>query len=196
MSALTELQLKIGVTPDGVFGPTTLKAVQKYYKLSKAQTAHFMGQCAHESGNFARFEENLNYSADGLMKTFKKYFPTKALADQYARKPEAIANRVYANRMGNGDEASGDGWKFRGRGALQVTGKSNYVAQGHGDNPDEVATKYAFDTAIEFFTKNSLWTLCNSVDDASITNVTKRVNGGVNGLDDRKVLTKKFYSWL
>lgn len=202
MTAITELQKKIGVSQDGSFGPATLKAAQLFFKLSKAQTAHFFGQCAHESANFGVFSENLNYSADGLLKIFSKYF-NQAQAIAYARQPEKIANRVYANRMGNGDEASGDGWKYRGRGAIQLTGKANYKSfadfvkdQNVMTNPDLVSTVYAFDSAIWFFTHNNLWSLCNSVDDVSITNVTKRVNGGTVGLDDRKIQTKKFYTWL
>lgn len=202
MTAIKELQKTIGVTADGVFGPNTLKAFAKHYKLSNAQAAHFMGQCSHESGEFTVFSENLNYSAQGLLKIFPKYFNTETAA-QYARKPEAIASRVYANRMGNGDEASKDGWKYRGRGAIQLTGKANY--KGFSDyvkdesimtNPDSVADKYAFEAALWFFGKNKLWTLCNSVDDYSITQLTKRVNGGTNGLDHRKVLTKKYFAWL
>jgi putative chitinase len=121
------LQTKIGATPDGVFGPATMKAAMVFYKLSAVRAAHFFGQTSHETGGFRTFSENLNYSAAGLKKIFKKYFnDLTALA--YARNPEKIANKVYGNRMGNGVEASGDGWKFRGRGALQLTGKSNYEA--------------------------------------------------------------------
>lgn len=200
---IIELQRQIGVKADGDFGPNTLRAMMLYYKLTKEQAAHFAGQCSHESGEFKVFVENLNYTADGLMKTFKKYFPTKALADQYARKPQAIANRVYANRMGNGDEGSGDGWKFRGRSAIQSTGRSNYTALSKylGDptiitNPDQVELKYAFQAAKFFFDSNKLWSLCNVVNDQSIKAVTLKINGGTNGLDHRIALTKKYYGWL
>jgi len=200
---IKELQSLIGVKADGQFGPATLKAARQYFKLTNEQAAHFFGQCAHETGEFSIFEENLNYSAQGLMKVFKKYFPTESATKQYAKKPQWIANKVYGGRMGNGDENSGDGWKFRGRGALQLTGKSNYqaFAQYIGSDvvlqdPDLVEHQYAFHTAKFFFDRNSLWTLCSTVTDASITSVTKRVNGGVNGLDHRKALTKKFYGWL
>ena len=103
-----------------------LEVLPQYNITDIARTAAFMAQCAHESGGFTMLSENLNYSAQGLMGVFKKYFPTAELANAYARQPEKIANRVYANRMGNGPEESGDGYKFRGRGLIQLTGKDNY----------------------------------------------------------------------
>ena len=173
--SLKSLQTKIGVTADGNFGPGTLKAAMAYYKLTPERAAHFFAQTAHESGNFTAFSENLNYSAQGLQNIFGKYFPGN-LNESYARNPEKIANRVYASRMGNGDEASGDGWKYRGRGALQLTGKSNY--QAFADylkkpevvtSPDLVSTVYAFESAMFFFDKNKLWSICDKgVNDASI----------------------------
>ena len=197
--SLVALQKKIGVTADGAFGPGTLKAAMAFYKMSPVRAAHFFAQTAHESGNFKAFSENLNYSADGLQKIFGKYFDA-ASAAKAARNPEKIANRVYANRMGNGNEASGDGWKYRGRGALQLTGKDNYKA--FADylkkpeimaNPDLVATEYSFESAIFFFEKNKLWAICDQgINDAAITALTKRINGGTHGLDDRKEKTKKF----
>ena len=203
MSAIIELQKKIGTTPDGDFGPKTLKAARDYYKLTNEQAAHFFGQCAHESGGFTTFEENLNYSAQGLRKVFGKYFPTDALANKYARKPVAIASRVYANRMGNSTEASQEGWLYRGRGAIQLTGKYNYKAFDatlKNDNIlasiDKVATVYAFESAKFYFDKNNLWRLCTKVNKDSILRVTKAVNGGTNGLDDRVKYTNKYYSWL
>jgi putative chitinase len=197
--SLVGLQKKIGVTADGAFGPGTLKAAMAFYKMSPVRAAHFFAQTAHESGNFKAFSENLNYSADGLTKIFGKYFDAAAAA-KAARNPEKIANRVYANRMGNGNEASGDGWKYRGRGALQLTGKDNYKAFADYlkkpeimDNPDLVATEYSFESAIFFFEKNKLWAICDQgVGDAAITALTKRINGGTHGLDDRKEKTKKF----
>lgn len=202
--SLVNLQQKIGVTADGAFGPGTLKAAAAYYKLNKNRAAHFFAQTAHESGNFKAFSENLNYSAQGLRNIFRKYFPTDALANQYARKPQAIANRVYANRMGNGDEASGEGFAFRGRGSLQLTGKFNFKAFsdyiGRPDvmtNPDLVATELAFESALWFFDKNKLWSICDQgISDAAILALTKRINGGTHGLDDRKLKTKKYASWL
>ena len=201
--SLKSLQTKIGVTADGNFGPGTLKAAMAYYKLTPERAAHFFAQTAHESGNFTAFSENLNYSAQGLQNIFGKYFPGN-LNESYARNPEKIANRVYASRMGNGDEASGDGWKYRGRGALQLTGKSNY--QAFADylkkpevvtSPDLVSTVYAFESAMFFFDKNKLWSICDKgVNDASILELTKRINGGTHGLDDRKAKTIKFYSYI
>lgn len=201
--SLISLQKKIGATADGAFGPGTLKAAATFYKMSPERAAHFFGQTAHETGDFALFSENLNYSASGLDKIFGKYFPDK-LEDQYARQPIKIANRVYANRMGNGDEASGDGWKYRGRGALQLTGKSNYEAFSKYlnkpeimQNPDLVADQYAFESAMFFFDNNKLWALCDKgVDDGVILALTKRINGGTNGLDHRMSLTKRYYGWL
>lgn len=201
--AVKDLQIKLEVDSDGSLGKGTAKAFMAYYKLSAEQTANFLGQCSHESGGFSLFEENLNYSADGLKRIFSKYFPTNAMAKVYERKPEKIGNRVYANRMGNGDEASGDGYKYRGRGALQTTGKSNYQALALYlkdltllETPELVADKYAFDSALFYFAKNKLWDIATSVSEDSITKLTKRINGGVNGLDDRIAKTKYYYSLL
>lgn len=201
--SLKSLQTKIGVTADGAFGPGTLKAAMAYYKLTPERAAHFFAQTGHETGEFKLFTENLNYSADGLKKIFPKYFPG-TLAEGYARNPEKIANLVYGNRMGNGAEASGDGYKFRGRGALQTTGKNNYLALSKHlnkpeilANPDLVATEYAFESAMFFFESNKLWAICDQgVNDAAILSLTKRVNGGTNGLDHRKALTLKYYGYL
>ena len=160
--SLKNLQAKIGVVADGAWGPGTLRAAAKYYKLSPARAAHFFGQTSHETGGFKAFSENLNYSAKGLRGVFGKYFPTDVIAAQYERKPQAIANRVYANRMGNGDEKSGDGWKYRGRGALQLTGRTNYETFAAYcnrpdvmTNPDLVATELAFESAMFFFERNN-----------------------------------------
>lgn len=203
LGPMAALQAKCGVAADGKWGPGTFKAARDHFKLSIAQAAHFFGQCAHESGNFKVFSENLNYSADGLNKIFKKYFPTVAAAQPYARKPEKIANKVYANRMGNGPESSGDGWKFRGRGPIQLTGKDNYTAFaqsiGRPDvltNPDIVATELAFESALWFFNKNGLFAIAaKGVTDAVIGQITRRVNGGTHGLDDRIKKTKQFANW-
>lgn len=203
LGPMAALQAKCGLEPDGKWGPGTFKGAKAYFKLSTAQAAHFFGQCAHESGGFKVFSENLNYSADGLTKIFKKYFPSLAAAQPYARKPEKIANRVYANRMGNGPESSGDGWKFRGRGPIQLTGKSNYTqfAQDIGrpdvlTNPDIVATELAFESALWFFNKNNLFAIADKgVSDAVIGQITRRVNGGTHGLDDRIKKTKQFAAW-
>lgn len=160
--------------------------------------AHFLAQCAHESGNFKHVRENLNYSEQGLLNVFPKYFD-KNTAKLYARKPEQIANIVYECRLGNGNRNTGDGWKFRGRGFLQLTGLVNYKAFGDFigvdliSNPDLVATKYALTSAAWFFEKKGLWKICDQgVDEATIVAVTKRVNGGINGLADRISKTKVF----
>lgn len=203
LGPMAALQTKCGVAADGKWGPGTYKAARNYFKLTNNQAAHFFGQCAHESGGFKVFSENLNYSAQGLNGIFKKYFPTPASTTGYARKPEKIANKVYANRMGNGPESSGDGWKFRGRGPIQLTGKSNYTQFsqdiGRPDvlaNPDIVATELAFESAMWFFRKNGLFAIADKgVTDAVITQITKRVNGGTHGLDDRLKKTKQFASW-
>jgi putative chitinase len=202
--SLKVLQQKIGVTADGAWGPGTLRAAAAFYKLSPARAAHFFGQTAHETGGFKAFSENLNYSAKGLRGIFGKYFPSDAVAAQYERKPEKIANRVYAGRMGNGSEASGDGWKYRGRGALQLTGKDNYLAFSKYcnrpdvmTNPDLVATELAFESAMFFFERNKLWAICDQgVTDAAILSISKKVNGGTHGLEDRKAKTKTYYSQL
>jgi putative chitinase len=201
--SLKSLQEKIGVTADGSFGPGTMKAAMAYYKMTPIRAAHFFAQTAHETGEYKLFSENLNYSAQGLQGTFGKYFPG-TLEESYARNPEKIANRVYADRMGNGNEASGDGWKYRGRGALQLTGKANYQAFATYlnkpeilVNPDLVATTYAFESAMYFFEKNKLWSICDQgVSDSSILSLTKRINGGTNGLDHRKTLTNKYYNYV
>jgi putative chitinase len=162
--------------------------IQKYSINTDKRLAHFLSQCGHESGGFRVFSENLNYSAEGLLKTFPKYF-TKETAAAYARKPERIANRVYGNRMGNGDEASGDGWKYRGRGCIQLTGKSNYslynnaVPENVVASPDLVSGSLALDSAGWFWDKNKLNALS---DTGTVEQITRRVNGGQHGLTDRK----------
>jgi putative chitinase len=161
--------------------------------------SHFLGQCAHESGNFKFTSENLNYSTKGLIATFPKYFKQPGLAEAYARNPERIASRVYADRMGNGSEGTQDGWKFRGRGFIQLTGKNNYSAfdkfvnEDIISNPSLVATKYPLLSAGWFFHKNKL----NTISDKGLTEpvmleLTKRINGGTNGLQDRIKYTIKF----
>ena len=201
--SLIKLQEKIGVKPDGSFGPATLKAAMAYFKMTPERAAHFFGQTAHETGGYVAFSENLNYSAKGLVGTFGKYF-NATTAEQYARQPVKIAAKVYADRMGNGNEASQEGWLFRGRGALQTTGKGNYKAFSEHlgkpeilTNPDLVANDFSFESAIFFFDKNKLWSIADKgVNDAAILAITKKINGGTNGLDDRNSLTKRYYSWL
>jgi putative chitinase len=165
--------------------------------------AHFLAQCGHESGGFKATQENLNYSAKGLLGIFKKYFPTVALAQAYERKPEMIASRVYGGRMGNGPEATREGYKFRGRGYIQLTGKENYTAFGKAigedilANPDKVASHYALLSAAWFFSKNGLHKIADEgSSDAVVTKITKRVNGGTIGLADRIKHFKEYYYLL
>ena len=167
------------------------------------RVAHFLAQCGHESGGFRVTQENLNYSAKGLNGIFRKYFPTEAAAAAYARNPQKIANKVYSNRMGNGSEASGDGYKFRGRGYIQLTGRDNYTAFGKSigvdipNNPDSVATTYALASAAWFFSKNGLHKIADEgASDVVVTKITKRVNGGTIGLPDRIKHFKEYYHLL
>ena len=192
------------MTSDGLFGKNTFKAGAAYLGIKvQARAVHFFAQVGHETGNFKSFTENLNYSAQALRNTFGKYFPDEATAQQYARKPEMIANRVYANRMGNGGPDSGDGWKYRGRGALQLTGKNNYTAFSEAindpevlTNPSVVAEKYSFTSAMFFFDKNNLWPICEEgFSENTIEKLTRRINGGLNGIDHRIALTWKYRSY-
>ncbi len=190
-----------GNIPDTIFDQIP-NVIEKFQINTILRLSHFISQCAHESSNFTRLSENLNYSADGLKKIFPKYFPDN-LAESYARQPEKIANHVYSGRMGNSDEASGDGWKFRGRGALQTTGHDNYLALSKEMNydfikdPNAVATTYALSSAAFYFKKNNLLVICDLGSDVkTITTVTKKINGGVIGLDDRILLFNKFYALL
>lgn len=180
------------IDPEGFVGVMN-QVFPKYGLNTKLRTAAFIAQCGHESGGWKVFSENLNYSAEGLRKVFPKYFKTDEEAAKFARKPMDIANIVYANRMGNGNAASGDGWKFRGRGPIQLTGKDNYAAFSKdifGDDsivkgPDQIIMdrKICVLSAIWFWNKNNLNTFADSGD---ILNMTKRINGGTIGLKDRE----------
>lgn len=190
-----------GHIPDAVIAQIPDTAA-KFNITNPLRLAHFLAQCGHESGGFKAVNENLNYSADGLKKIFPKYFPGN-LNESYARNPEKIASRVYASRMGNGDEASKEGFKFRGRGYIQLTGKNNYtnfakfIGEDTVANPDLVATKYPLASAAFFFDSNKLWTICDKgSSDAVVTEVTKRVNGGTIGLNDRIKHFKEYYHLL
>ena len=191
-----------GHIPDSVLAQIPDTAA-KFGITNPLRLAHFLAQCGHESGGWKATSENLNYSSKGLMGIFKKYFPTLALAEQYARKPEAIASRVYGGRMGNGAEATKEGFKFRGRGYIQLTGKDNYsafdkfVPEEILANPDLVATKYPLMSAAWFFNKNGLWSICDKgADQGTVTAVTKRVNGGTIGLPDRIKHFNEYYNLL
>ena len=191
-----------GHIPDAVITqlPDT---IIKFELNTPLRLAHFLAQAGHESGGFKLVNENLNYGAKGLNSIFKKYFPTNDIALLYERKPEKIANIVYASRMGNGDKTSGEGWKFRGRGYIQLTGKDNYkafdavVTENILENPDLVATKYPLMSAGWFFHKNGLHKLADGgATDAVVTTITKRVNGGTIGLADRQKHFKEYYHLL
>lgn len=190
-----------GKIPDAVLNQLP-NVISKFELNTPLRLAHFLAQCGHESGGFKLTQENLNYSAQGLQGIFGKYFPGN-LEESYARQPQKIASRVYANRMGNGDENSGDGWKFRGRGYIQLTGKDNYKAFSAAinedcvANPDLVATKYPLASAAWFFHKNGIHKIADGgATDAIVTSVTKRVNGGNIGLSDRIKHFKEYYSLL
>jgi putative chitinase len=233
--AVKEWQTKNGLTPDGIVGEKSLSLlgitsvvtptskidlkklkghipdsvleqipeVQLRFNCdSVLRLCHFLAQCHHESGGFKAVSENLNYSSTGLKNTFSKYFPGN-LSESYARQPEKIASRVYGGRMGNGDESSQDGWKYRGRGYIQLTGKQNYskftefIGENCIGNPDLVSTKYPLASAAFFFDSNKLWSICDlGSTDEVVTKVTKRVNGGTIGLPDRIKHFKEYYKLL
>jgi len=162
-----------------------------YGIVTELRMSHFLAQCLHESNYFTRLEENLNYSKDGLLKTFPKYFKSAAVAAAYARKPKLIASRVYANRLGNGPESTCDGWTYRGRGLIQLTGKNNYIKffKWLGGAPDIVKNpslltqpNLAVLTAMYYWDTNNLNRLADKDD---IKSITKKINGGLNGLQDR-----------
>ena len=181
--ALKMLQKTCGVTPDGAFGPNTARAIAEHYGLNANRGAHLLGQAAHESGNFMISEENLNYRAETMCRVWPSRFKSEADAEPYARNPEKLANKVYSGRMGNGSEASGDGWKYAGKGFIQLTGKDNVRAFAEHigrdslvDDPSPIADE--------------------GVNKDVIKKITRRVNGGYHGLDDRIEKTQKIYKWL
>jgi putative chitinase len=191
-----------GHIPDAVIAMIPDTAA-KFGINTPLRLAHFLAQCGHESGGFRATQENLNYSAKGLNGIFRKYFPTEASAAAYARQPAKIAAKVYGGRMGNGAESTGEGYKFRGRGYIQLTGKENYTAFGKSigediiSNPDIVASKYALLSAAWFFSKNGLHKMADEgSSDQVVTKITKRVNGGTIGLPDRIKHFKEYYKLL
>ena len=188
---LDQLKQIIPKNPYAKYWHNALIQLLPDYQIDTPQRmAAFLAQCAHESGGFSAIKENLNYRAVTLRKIFPKYFPTDEIAQQYAGKPQAIANKVYANRMGNGDEESGDGYRYCGRGLIQLTGKDNYFwfAESLGISTEE-ASEYmetfegAAQSACWFWETNNLnqW-----ADRGDILTLTKRINGGTIGLEDRK----------
>ena len=190
-----------GHIPDSVIAQIP-ETAEKFQINTPLRLAHFLSQCSHESAGFKVFQENLNYSASGLKNIFSKYFPGN-LNESYARQPQKIASRVYGGRMGNGVESTGEGYKFRGRGALQTTGKENYKKLGNFlgvdliDNPDLVATKYQLSSAAFFFESNKLWSICDKGATSDVvTQLTKRINGGTIVLTDRIKHFNEFYKLL
>lgn len=188
-----------GHIPDNVISQIP-ETASKFGIDTPLKLAHFLAQCGHESGGFKLVQENLNYSSDGLKKIFPKYFPGN-LSESYARNPEKIASKVYGGRMGNGGEETKEGYKFRGRGYIQLTGKDNYTAFGKAinedivSNPDLVSSKYPLLSAAWFFSKNCL-KKCVDASDTTVTSVTKCVNGGTIGLPDRLKHFKEYYHLL
>ena len=210
---IKDFQLRIGATPDGEFGKETLVKAMEFFKISKEQCANFFGQCYHETGGFKATTENTNYSVDRMLAIFKSDFDTnkdRVISESEKKKAKslvgnsaAIANFVYANQNGNGNEASGDGNRYKGHGSLQLTGRANYKSFSEWikdpaviTNPELVAGKYYFDSALFFFAKNSLWNIASKIDKESIKSLTKRINGGYNGLAERAEVTVKFYKML
>lgn len=190
-----------GHVPDSIIAEIP-SVSNKFGVNTGLRLAHFLAQTGHESGGFKVFSENLNYGAKGLVGIFGKYFTAESAA-AYERKPEKIANIVYANRMGNGNQASGEGYKFRGRGAIQLTGKENYTAFDKTveddilANPDLVATKYPLLSAAWFWNKNGLNAIADTgATDEVVTKITKRVNGGTIGLPDRIKHFNEFHNLL
>lgn len=193
------LLVKDGVTSyDFVFNLLESKSINTFNRV-----VYFFAQCSHESAGFSRRVENLKYSVDGLLKTFPKYFKTREFAEAYVNKKDRdvyIANRVYAGRLGNGDELSGDGYRYRGRGFIQLTGKDNYtrfasyLGRSLDDVVDYVSTvEGAFESAVWFWSVNSLNHFCDSED---FKGLTRAINGGLNGLDDRLSLKDKYSGLL
>jgi len=200
--AMKKLQEKCGATPDGAFGPNTARAIAKHYELSPNRAAHLLGQAAHESGGFTITKESLYYSTpERICKVWPSRFKTVADAEPYAKNPKALADKVYSNRMGNGE---GEGHLYIGRGFIQLTGKNNYRSFASDmrvpevmNDPSLVEADYAFESAMWFFEKNGLFNMAdNGVGTDNIKAITKRVNGGYHGLDDRIAQTKKIYGWL
>jgi len=208
VNAIQNFQFTAGLNPDGKIGRVTFGAFGMAFGLTPIQTAHILAQAHHESGGFVLLTENLNYSAEGLLRTFPKYY-TAALAKRHERKPSVIANHVYGGRMGNA--GPNDGWHFRGRGPLQLTGRANFEAFAAYvsdpeiiTNPSLVSTRYAFASAVWFFERNGLLKLCKDLSAGTCLAISRGVNLGnpesskvPNGLEDRRIklsLYAKFVS--
>ena len=200
-NAMRKLQTKIGVSPDGSFGPNTARSIASHYGLSPERGAHLMGQASHESGGFKLTRENLSYSVEAMMRVWPSRFPTEESAEPYARNPKALADKVYSGRMGN---TEGEVHIFIGRGFLQLTGYSNHRAFASDmalpqilQDPSLLEEEYAFETAMWFFHTNGLYKIADTgVDEEVIRKITKRVNGGYHGIEDRIDQTTKIHTWL
>ena len=199
--AMKKLQAKCGCAPDGAFGPNTARAIAKHYDLSPNRAAHLLGQAAHESGGFTITKENLYYSTpERIQEVWPSRFETIADAEPYVKNPQALADKVYGSRGGN----DGEGYKWRGRGFIQLTFRDNYRSFASDmrlpevmNDPSLVETDYAFESAMWFFEKNGLFKMAdNGIGTDNIKAITKRVNGGYHGLDDRIAQTQKIYGWL
>ena len=199
--AMKKLQAKCGATPDGAFGPNTARAIAAHYDLSPNRAAHLLGQAAHESGGFTITKENLYYSTpERIQAIWPSRFETIADAEPYAKNPQALADKVYGGRGGN----NGEGYKWRGRGFIQLTFRDSYRSFASDmrvpevmEDPSLVETEYAFESAYWFFDKNGLFRMAdNGIGTDNIKAITKRVNGGYHGLDDRIAQTQKIYGWL
>lgn len=209
MNYIKTFQSANDLVADGVIGKKTLAKFKEVLGLNNEELAHFLGQCAHESGNFTITEENLNYSAARLRTVFPRHFDYLE-SFKFEHEGERIANKVYANRMGNCDEASGDGWKYRGRGLIQLTGKNNYKAFAKYinnndviDNPEIVSSKYALESAKFYFDINNIWKYCDKVNYSSCLSVSRVINLGTyitkkmpNGFEERFNKTIEFYNKL
>ena len=199
--AMKKLQERCGVTADGAFGPNTARAIAKHFDLSPNRAAHLLGQASHESAGFTITKENLYYSTpERIQAIWPSRFETIADAEPYAKNPQALADKVYGGRGGN----NGEGYKWRGRGFIQLTFRDNYRSFASDmrvpevmEDPSLVETEYAFESAYWFFDKNGLFRMAdNGIGTDNIKAITKRVNGGYHGLDDRIAQTQKIYGWL
>lgn len=201
--ALKTLQAKCGSKPDGAFGPNTARAIAERFELTPYRAAHLLGQAAHESGGFKITKESLYYTTpERIQKVWPSRFKTVEDAKPYAKNPAKLAGKVYAGRMGNINEE--EAAKFLGRGFIQLTGHTNYRCFARDmrlpevlADPSLVENEYAFESALWFFESNKLFDIADKgVDEDTIRHITKRVNGGYHGLNDRILQTTKIYGWL
>ena len=200
--AMKTIQEACGVTADGAFGPNTARAMMRHYKWTEVRAAHILGQASHESSSFTATKENLSYSTSAILRCWPTRFKTEADAAPYAHNPKALAEKVYFGRMGNDSKQKAS--TYIGRGFIQLTGYDNYSAFATNMRHPEVMQdqslledSLAMESAIFFFNHNNLWSICDrGVTDEAIKTLTKRINGGYNGLNDRATQTKRIYGWL